>query len=192
MAHQNSDKVLQIQEQAVAELVKTAYKRYLRETIAAGKPEHPLLEEALKRIPREAFLPVQKTATSMLVTVSAKDGIDVPAFWAQMAKCVKKKALLGSGTYVLEQRSEGDQEPYGWHIHLYVKPHNHVSKSVMIQQVYQCFKLYVAGQNYIDVRPAADSVLPYLQGQKAEAKMAKVARDKVLRAGLGIPDSISY
>lgn len=177
------------------ELVRTAVRRKLLNDIKENTVTDSVLKDAVDRLGRDAFL--QKKDPGMwLITIGAKEGIDPLEFWKQMENCIKKKYVAGTGEYVIEQRGENGQEPYGWHIHWVLKPAVYTSKSVKVQQVYQCFKKFVAGDNYIDVKPVTrtpECVLKYIEGiKKDEGKHAKVEQDKVVRLRIGIPDKISY
>lgn len=175
--------------QSKNELIRAAFRKKVRDDIANGR-ECDYMKMALQFIDRSYFIDNRckpKDQRTFFVTINAKDDIDVVQFWAQMKKC-EKKTLLKSvrGRYVIEQRSEGDQEPYGWHIHWLVEFEKHNPKSAIVQQVYQCFKNYVAGANYIDVRlvvgeDAWKMYEKYISGEKKEEKMGKVQKDIILR-----------
>lgn len=178
-----------ITSKAKDDLIRAAVRKKLRQQILANNVQCEYLKMALDQHGRENFVDNrEKSKTHMFfVTINAKDGIDVVPFWAQMKKCVDKALLKSNRSkYVIEQRSEGDQEPYGWHIHWLVEFEKHTPKSVIVQQVYRCFKSYVAGANYIDVRlvvgeDAWKMYEKYISGEKKEEKMGKVQKDIILR-----------
>lgn len=186
---------------AVNDLVKSAYKRYYRKQIVEGGSLPKVLQMAVAHIGIESFAGEtrgrKKDTTRWFVTVSAKDNIDVFQFFNQMQKCVKKQKLQGSGKYVIEQRSESDQDPYGWHLHWLVQFDTQSSKSVIIQQVAQCFQKYISGTNYVDCRPIYSdedwtAKQKYIEGGKKEDKMSKVEKDRLLRKKYKLPEIISY
>lgn len=189
-----------LQKQAEEELIRIAFRRHFREKIASGEVTAlpPALQRAVQDLGPEVFAPPKKPVQSYFITIGAKEGVDPKEFWGKMAQVIKKKALQGTGEYSLEQRSEAEQDPYGWHIHWILTPKEYVTKSVVVQQVYQCFTKYVAAQNYVDVQPIRPTeedmarVKAYIQGQKCLEKLDKVARDKTLRQTLGIPEITSY
>lgn len=94
--------------------------------------------------------------------------------------------------YSLEQRSEGDETPHGWHIHWRVEFDTYSSKSIYIQQIYQCFQKYVGDQAAIDMKPWNDNQPKYIRGEKISDKMGRVEKDKILRTKFLIPPFITY
>lgn len=194
-------RVNDLRDQAVNDLIKSAYKKFYRKKIAEAMPLPYALQQVVNEVGVESFVSEtrgrKKDTTRWFITISAKDNIDHCAFMKQMEKCVKKQKLQGSGKYVLEQRAEEQQDPYGWHIHWLVQFESQSSKATIVQQVYQCFARFVAGANYVDCRPVYsdeeyDVKLRYIGGDKKADKMAKVEKDRVLRKKYSIPDIISY
>lgn len=187
--------------QAVSELVRSAARKYYRQLIAEDKPLPPVLKAAVSQFGKELFVSDtrgrKKNTRRWFITIGAKDPVDHYRFWTQMEKCIKKAQLLGTGKYVLEQRSEPGQEPYGWHIHWLVEFAEQSSLAVIKQQVYQCFKCYIAAANYIELLPIHDDAAwtareKYISGSKKPEKMAKVQQDLILRARFGYPDLKCY
>lgn len=203
LANQKLNLVNDLRTQAYMEIIKAAYRRKARQEVQDDKVSHTLLRIAVADIGKDFFVADSKAGRKSqqpmkFITINAKDGIDPKEFWEQMAKCVKKQKLQAKrGYYVLEQRSEGDQDPYGWHIHWLVDLEGTTSDSVVCQQVYQCFQRFVAGKNYVDYRPIYNEEqwnqkLEYMKGNKKTDKIPKVWKDRVLRPDLEIPEIISY
>lgn len=184
------------------DLIRSAARRMYRSQIEAGTVTAPDLKYALEYIGAEHFKAETRGRKSLsklkFITISAQDNIDVHKFWLQMKKCIKKSSLLSKrGSYVIEQRSEDDQEPYGWHIHWLVEFESTSSTAVISQQVYQCFSKYLGGSNYVDVKDVYDDEqwqqkFTYINGTKQESKMGKVRKDEILRNKLNLPPIISY
>lgn len=192
----------EIMKRAREELIRTAARRFYRKQIAEDKVVGDgLLALAVKRMGKDSFIEEtrgrKKQTTKKLITINAKDGIDPVKFWNQMSKCIKKSALQAKqAKYVLEQRSEEQQEPYGWHIHWLVDFEATSSTAIIVQQVYQCFTRYLTGSNYVDVKDVPDDHWEhkekYITGGKKDEKMKKVEKDRKLREELGIPEIIVY
>lgn len=195
-------RVNDMRKQALADLIRSAYRRHYRNLLSDEAAKLPLeLQIAVDDIGREAFVSDprgrKKDTRRWWITISAKDPVDHYKFWTQMQKCIKKAQLKGVGKYVLEQRSEPDQEPYGWHIHWLVEFEQQSSKAVITQQVYQCFKTYLSGANYIDVKGVYtddewSAREMYMSGHKKPEKMGKVQQDQILRQKYGYPDIICH
>lgn len=190
-------------DQARNDLIKSAIKRKLRQDILSDAiPYDPVLKHAIQQVGKDVFqaTKVGRKALSLtkLVTINAKDGIDPVKFWQQMSKCIKKQMLQSKrGSYVLEQRSQGDQSPYGWHIHWLVEFETVSSHATIAQQVYQCFQRYLGGSSFVDVRDLYNEEqwaqkLRYIGGEKNSDKMPKVERDRELRKKFRIPEIFSY
>lgn len=178
---------------ALDTMIRNAYQRYYKKLIQEDKKLPDVLEMAVSEVGKDCFLKAKDEKNrKWFITIGAKDGIDFHAFYRQMKKCIKKEKLCGKGVYVLEQRSQGDEEPYGWHIHWRVEFDNYHSKSVIAQQVYQCFKRYLAGKNYVDLKLWNDNQLEYMDGNKTEDKMSKVEKDRMLRTKYGYPAKVVY
>lgn len=191
-----------IRRKALDDVLMQAAKRMWRKKLAAGEGG-VFAEYLMQRIglTTDDFVGEtrgrKKDTTRWFVTISAKDPVDHYQFWQQMKKCVKKVKIQGSGMYVIEQRSEMDQDPYGWHIHWLVEFETQSSKAVIIQQVYQCFQRFLAGSNYVDARPVYtdedwEAKRKYISGEKKQDKMGKVEKDRFLRKKHGYPEIISY
>lgn len=188
-------------DKAEADMITSMYKKLIRNAINAGeKTGISAIDDMVRLAGPEAFgtkAGRKKHSLIKLVTINAQDGIDPVRFFDQMKKCVKKSMLRSKrGCYVLEQRSEADQQPYGYHIHWLVEFEATSSPQTIAQQVFQCFSKYIAASNYVDVRDLTeqrwDQEVRYLSGEKIEAKMPKVLKDRVLRKKYGIPEIISY
>lgn len=202
LMRQREDAVKAIMESARLDLIRSAARRMYRAQVESGKIEYADLKIAVDLIGAEHFKSEKrgrKSQTLMkFVTISAKDNIDVHQFWKQMEKCIKKSKLRYKRcSYVLEQRSEGDQEPYGWHIHWLVEFEATSSAAIISQQVYQCFTKYLGGANYVDVKDVYDEEqyqqkMKYITGSKKEDKMGKVKKDVELRNKKQIPHIITY
>lgn len=184
------------------ELLRCAAKKFLRQRIMEDKSTGDLLlNTAVKRWGKEMFVQEKRgrkrETTKKLITISAKDNIDVHQFWKRMEKCKSKTKLSSkNGMYVLEQRAEGEQEPYGWHIHWLVDFEVTSATSVIVQQIYQCFTRFVTAANYIDVKDVPDDHWEhkkiYMEGKKKEEKMGKVQKDIQMRNKLNIPHIVVY
>lgn len=184
------------------DLFRTMFRRALRMDLKEGRKTGSVLIDTLVESMPECVNHEPRSGRPMnklqycFVTVNFKDGIDVRKAFKQMERCVSK-ALLASETYawVLEQRSEGDQEEYGWHIHWLVRFSEQRTKSVVVQQVYQSFRMFLVGSNYVDVKDVAhtwDVHLSYIRGEKKEEKMAKVLRDRELREKYFLPHIVEH
>lgn len=197
-----TNRLSDIIEAARIDLIRSAARRMLRAQIESGNIMYADLKEAVSVIGAEHFKPQKvgrKSQSAMkFITINAKDNIDVHQFLQQMEKCIKKQKLQAKrASYVIEQRSEGDQDPYGWHIHWLVEFDTTTSSSVIIQQVAQCFQRFIAGSNYVDVKDVYDDdqwsqKMSYIMGTKKADKMPKVEKDRVLRASLRLPQIFSY
>lgn len=184
------------------ELLRCAAKKFLRQRIMEDKSTGDLLlNTAVKRWGKEMFVQDKRgrkrETTKKLITISAKDNIDIHQFWKRMEKCKNKTRLSSkNGMYVLEQRAEGEQEPYGWHIHWLVDFEVTSATSVIVQQIYQCFTRFVTAANYIDVKDVPDDHWEhkkiYMEGKKKEEKMGKVQKDIQMRNKLNIPHIVVY
>lgn len=201
---QPSHALIDIREMAIKELIRVAYRRKLRQDIQDGNTAyHSLLNAAVAEIGKDFFVADSKAGRKpqsrlKFITISAKDGIDPKKFMEQMDKCIRKQKLQAvRGCYVLEQRSEGPQDPYGWHIHWLVEFGATSSTAIVVQQTFQCFQRFVAATNYIDVRDIFNEDQwqqkhQYVSGKKSQVKMPKVWKDSALRDDLDIPHIISY
>jgi len=202
-ALQISHEVFETIVQAQKDLIRSAARRMLKDQIRTGNVQSTRIQEALKFIPAQYFISEEtrgrkKDTKCWFITVSAKEDIDYYKFINQMEKCLKKQKLSSvRGYYVLEQRSESDQEPYGFHIHWLVEFKEQSSGSTIQQQVYQCFQNFVAGSNYIDRKPVYDECqweekLKYIKGEKNKIKQAKVLKDIIFRDKHRIPHLFSH
>lgn len=202
----------QILEQVVKDRIKKAARMYLTKMLdddmESAKKKFPGLAFAIDRFGEDNFKsesrgrPKKHLDYRLFVTLQSRNDKDVNPiqFWAQMQKLVKKMSLQGTGRFKLEQRSEGDQDPYGWHIHWDLLLDRPISMSVFFQQVAQCMAKYmlfprVEGKvdyRNIDIKAYGDHHDKYMMGQKVPEKMPKVEKDILLRKRYGIPDIFSY
>lgn len=187
--------------QAERDAIRIAARKHIREMIAAEKKVSDLMEAALAVIPRQCFLPAKREGIRRwLITVNAKDGMEPEALLQQMQKCVVKRLIEGHGVYSVEQREEDlAKPPYGWHIHWVLETQRvQSSKSTVLQQVHQCFKLFVGSKEAIDIKELVtdqdrDRAVAYLKGQKADPEKAhKIEYDKFIRERRGLPPFIGY
>lgn len=172
-------KWLEAYDKAEAEITKKLCKQIILTNLKNGLHGNHL-QQIYDVIPK----PPEKTEWKM-ITVSAKDKVDPVEFWKRTDKFVQNNEWVKQAIYSIEQRSEGEQEPYGWHVHIlgiFSYP-----KSQIIQKTFRSFKSFVVAPNYIDVRPSTESREDYIKGDKCPDKMSKVKRDRVLREELKIP-----
>lgn len=98
----------------------------------------------------------------------------------KIVELIKSCTCVKGGKYVYEQRSEGDEPEYGWHIHLVVDSEYAPSKvKQFVQQ-----KLKTKGINATYYATHADSKWEtnYMEGQKFnDEKNKKVLKDAILR-----------
>lgn len=180
------------------ELCRTAIKRHMMKKLRDGEAVGVMSSMVLQKVGKDAFVGGKEAVPEdryTLVTIGAKEGIDPCEFIGTMPKVLKKAGLESEGEvhYSLEQRAEGDQQPYGWHIHALVKFRDKMPPSGRSRLIYQGFKKFLAGQNYVDLRPVKGctegNVLNYISGLKKEPdKQAKIEKDRLVRRELGIQD----
>lgn len=195
-------RIRRIRDRALQDVMYRAFVRSYNARIAQDDTTLPEeLRTLVARLGKEAFVTPKREGSKMwFITISAKDDIDPKKFISTMDKCRQKQLLQSvKGFYTLEQRATlDDPKPYGFHIHWLVEFESFISKSVIVQQVFQCFRKFVAGMNYIDVRQVHSPVewevkLKYIQGEKKSAdKTAKVRRDEIVRAALNVPKLFSH
>jgi len=162
------------------DMYKSLVKAHLKEALQKGTCTDKLLQQLYDTLPRK------ENSDYKMVTLSAKDGIDAKSFWDRAVQHITTSGYIKSALYCIEQRSQDGQDPYGWHIHIlgnFTEP-----KSKIIEKVYKSFKRFLAGKNYVDVRPSTETRRGYLMGDKCPDKMPKVLRDRELRVQLQIPD----
>lgn len=188
-----------LKDDACREVCKKALMKHYRQLAVTDNLKPLQMDLTLSITGKEAFQKEERGHDRWFITISAKDGINFIQFLRQMDKATKKQALtkVGDAYYVLEQRSEQDQEPYGFHIHWLLQTNTKTQKGKLVQQVYQCFTKYLAGANYVDVRPvhgddAWSQKLSYIQGNKCADKMLKCQKDKVVRRKYNILDLYKY
>ena len=103
----------------------------------------------------------------------------------KVIELVKSCTAISGGKYVYEQRSEDDENEYGWHVHLVVDSDYRPSKvKQFVQQ-----KLKTKGINATYYATYADSKWEtnYMEGKKFDKKKdKKVAKDALLRAKYGL------
>lgn len=195
--------ISEAREGAIKDLIRSAYRRHARQQVLEDKVTSPLLKLAVADLGVDAFKSSSKSGRKSQspmkwITISAKDGIDPKEFMQQMSKCIKKQKLQANrGQYSIEQRSEGAQDAYGWHIHWLVEFTSTTSTAIIAQQVYQCFTRFCAGPNYVDIREVYNEEQwqqknEYQKGNKKVDKMMKVFKDRSLRLDLDLPEIISY
>lgn len=170
---------LDVYDQSKWEILKNLSKKLIMNELSKGT-YNGVLQQVYNRLPR-----VDNTSYKM-VTISSKDNIDPVLFWKRCTEYINNSEWIKKAIYCLEQRSQDDQEPYGWHIH--VLGTFCVPKSIIIQKTYKSFKRFVVAPNYIDVRSSTDDRINYIKGQKSQGKMPKVLKDRILRHSLNIPD----
>lgn len=105
---------------------------------------------------------------------------------------VKTVSCIPHGSFVLEQRSEGDEEPYGWHIH--ATADSTYAPSKVKQFVLQ--KLKARGYNaFVCVKKCYNDAWEenYIKGNKFNAlKDKKVLKDKELRLKYNLQDIYTW
>lgn len=152
----------------------------LKDQLAKGVCPDIHLQQLANMLPKK-----QENSDYKMVTLSAKEAIDPQAFWKRTTEFVEKSDWIKKCLYCIEQRSEEENEPYGWHIHMlgnFALP-----KSKIVEKCYKSYSRFLAAPNYVDVTNSSESRSDYLKGIKCPAKMAKVLKDKGLREKYGIP-----
>lgn len=175
-------------DQAAKQFVKNAYLRYykklLTENSLTGVDIIDRMPDEVKALAKEK----PKVEGVFMITINARDGIDPKLFWKRYQEFMARQDYLDLIVASLEQRSEGDQEPYGWHVHILCKSDQY--KSRIVDKVYKSFMKFVAGKNYVDVRKSTEDLdvrIEYVKGIKDDKKMGKVEKDKILKMTMGIP-----
>lgn len=98
---------------------------------------------------------------------------------------VKSCTAIKGGKYVYEQRSEGDEPEYGWHIHLVVDSDYPPSK--VRQFVQQKLKSKGINATYWATRADDKWEKNYMEGDKHDkTKVGKVKKDAILRDKYGL------
>lgn len=125
------------------------------------------------------------------ITINFKPDFDPKDFNGLMDIINKKKWMVDS-KYALEQRSEDETKPDGYHVHIILKD-NKKNKSEIIRELGSTCKNFITGLNYIDVQTMqTDNVYEYLLGDKKDkSKRVKQEVDRKVRSKYGIIDSTS-
>lgn len=105
----------------------------------------------------------------------------------QISQIVATVSSVLGGKFVIEQRSEIGQTPYGWHIHYYIQTtyapsnvKNHVQQKLSKRGYVATYYATKADENWLK---------RYMSGAKGNAdKDLKVQHDRILRKQLNIPD----
>lgn len=196
---------------AVMQTLERGMKNKLRAEIASGKIENQMLRVGMEMrglTPADFTPPSNKSGkvleNRMFVTLQSRNDVDVDPllFWNQMLKLYKKMALQGKGCFTLEQRSEGDDKPHGWHIHWDLTLDRPLHMSVFFQQISQNMAKYMLfprkpdgkiDYSNIDIKVYEPSRHDgYIRGDKMKLKKPKVEKDIRLRDALGIPHIFEY
>ena len=168
--------------EAMKEVQRKLFKKHILNQLQQKTINSPVLQELYD----STCLPNEELIKQKMVTISAKDGINPVKFWQRSIEHITNSKYIEEAIYCLEQRSEADQEPYGWHIHILMKTSQ--PKCKIIDKIHKCFKNYITARNYVDVTKPNENSEKYLKGQKIEAKMKKVEKDIKLREKWGIPN----
>jgi len=99
-----------------------------------------------------------------------------------MAILLKMTLFKNGGTYVYEQRSEPSEPPRGWHIHINLKSTYALSKAQQFITQKLAKYVYTFDYKYCDSKWESR----YMQGDKGNEKLSKVAGDEVHRAAAGL------
>lgn len=105
----------------------------------------------------------------------------------RIASIVANVKTVQGGKFVIEQRSEPGQDPYGWHLHFYIQSMDAPSKVKQhVQQKLESRKLKCTYW----ATPANDTWLnKYMTGDKGDPKKdLKTKQDKILREQLDLAD----
>lgn len=133
-------------------------------------------EQILSSIPK--VLKVKNVA----LTVCPAEGDHLTML--RIAAVVANVTVVQGGKFVIEQRSEPGQQPYGWHLHFYIQTQEAPSK------VKQHVQQKLASRKYkctYWATPADENWLNrYMSGDKGEEKDLKVKQDRILREQLDI------
>lgn len=166
--------------QCEKDVIKAMVKATIKDQLSKGIYQGKIAQKIYDQMPKKEF------TVYKMVTISGKDDLDPKAFWERCEEYVENTTWITEAVYSIEQRSEGDQQPYGWHLHIvgkFAQP-----KSKIIEKTYRSFKRFIVAPNYVDVRPSSIERYDYVKGLKSDAKMPKVEKDRKLRKELGIPN----
>lgn len=177
-----------VRDQAARQFVKNATMRYYKSKLSAGEVTGvPIIDRMPDEI-KKFMVEKVETSKAYMITINAKDEIDPKEFWRRVTEFTTRNDFLEWKIYTLEQRSEKDQDAYGWHIHIIAE--SSLPKCRMVDKIYKSFNRFVSARNYIDVQKIVadmDTRIEYVKGNKKESKMGKVDKDKILKERLGIP-----
>lgn len=177
-------------------------KNYYRHRIQNGQPTGDLVYDTIAAgLPDECrvYKPKQVDSRVMLITLSADDTKvrDPRQFFEDVKTTFSKYSWLKPLAMTLEQRQDDQtKDPYGWHVHVVVKEVKYTPK-LSAQKIYKSFKKYLTAENYVDCKihreaNAEQICLDYVHGIKQDAKMPKVAYDRVLRERIGVPNAFDF
>lgn len=113
----------------------------------------------------------------------------------QIMGLVTQITALPAGTYVIEQRSEGDEEPYGWHVHATYD--STYAPSKVKQFIYQKLKPHGWHRDNcrLYIKKCYNNAWEenYIRGNKFDAsKDRKVLKDKELRLKYNLQDIYTW
>lgn len=119
------------------------------------------------------------------LTICPKDAN--PELLLQIADIVSTAKCVHAGKFVIEQRSVPGEQPYGWHMHLYIETDK--APSTVKQKVQKMLDTRKIQATYW-ATPANENWLKnYMQGTKGDPeKDLKVKQDRILRSQMGLQD----
>lgn len=174
---------------AAEQLRKTLMIKYFRKCLAEGRPTG---FASLDTLPSEVKAVVKSGSLSdnkyFHVVLGAKPGTDFKKFWERFVLWKERQTMFDVELCNIEQRSEGDDPITGVHVHFIGT--SKYAKSQLIQKLRKAFGDYIEADNFVTVEKITkdlDVRREYLRGNKKTEKMAKVAKDRMIREALGIP-----
>lgn len=116
------------------------------------------------------------------ITINPPPGVTWDDLEQVCEKIKSKKNFLLDVEYVLEQRSEDPENPYGYHCHIAAKPLK--NKKEIINRCYSAYQFYnlPGGKQVIDVNMNSPKAYAYIAGNKDASKVAKTKVDELLRS----------
>lgn len=132
-----------------------------------------------------ASIPQKYEVQSIALTICPDQGNHETML--EIARIVATLKAIESGKFVIEQRSKGEEDPYGWHLHFNIVTTYPPSKIKQFVQQKLASRNYVA--TYYATKSDKNWLERYMSGSKGnEDKTKKVQKDKLLRTQLGLQD----
>lgn len=173
-----------VKTQELKRLMKSELQREMRDTNSLGVIDPLLRDVKYDTIIKNKGNTLKKSCDTKLITISLDDDKFNPSKIVESMCSLLKKSLFKDCKYkwVIEQRAD-NYNYHGYHIHLLCRNFS-VSKSRIIDKVYESMKSFLSGKNYIDVRLIVNDngVEDYISGDKqSPEKMRKIPFDESMR-----------